>query len=169
MTQEEFIIATKTLEDYFGKDLTYSQRNLWFDKLKYYDVDRYNKAIEFLCMSSRYRPLLNEVIDAVKTCQIKVEEKQKVPCKYCGGTGYFLYKKIENGYPYEYACTCICQNAEGLEYDGTKIADKEHRSPYYIKSAREVFGDRLPSKEKSQPQQRDVKSFIDNLSKQMTF
>ena len=171
MTEEEFIIRTKKLEDYFGKDLNITQRKMWFEELKHYDVNRYEKAINFLCMTSRYRPLLNEVIEAVKTCQISAEEREKIPCKYCGGTGYFMYKKIENGYPYEYACLCICQNADGLEYNGSKIADKEHRSKFYIKSAREVFGDRLPSSEKNQeqPQQRDIKNLISSLTDQMTF
>lgn len=170
MTEEEFITKTKTLEEYFGKDLNHMQRNMWYEELKHFDVERYEKAIKFLCMTSRYRPLLNEVIDAVKTCQISSEEREKIPCKYCGGTGYFMYKKIENGYPYEYACLCICQNAEGLEYNGSKIADKEHRSKFYIKSAREVFGDRLPDKKtESQPQQRDVKTLISNLADKMTF
>ena len=171
MTRGDFANKTKILEEFYQKELNETQSEIWFDELKSYDAEKYEKAIKFLCKTSRYKPTLNEIIDAMKSCNRNAEEKQSVPCKFCGGTGYIQYTKVENNYPYNYVCLCICQNAEGLEYDGKKIADKEHRSNYYIKSAREVFGDRLPQKENEKPtqQSRDIKQLINNLADQMTF
>lgn len=170
MTYEEFVIKTKTLEDFYGKEYNSTQKEIMFDELKYYNIEKFDKAIRFICKINRYKPTLNEIIEAMKSSNINSEEKQIIPCKFCKGTGYFMYKKIENGYPYEYACLCICQNADGLEYNGSKISDKDHRSNFYIKSAREVFGDRLPEKKtETQPQQKDIKNFVSNLADQMTF
>lgn len=171
MTYEEFVIKTKTLEEFYSKDYNETQKKIMYDELKSYDAEKYEKAIKFMCKTNRYRPILNEILDAMKSANRNVDERQQIPCKYCGGTGYFMYKKIENGYPYEYACLCICQNAEGLEYDGSKIADKEHRSKFYIKSAREVFGDRIPTSKTNNNVscEKDIKKLITNLADQMTF
>jgi hypothetical protein len=170
MTREEFAKNTKTLEEFYQKELNYTQSDIWFDELKNYSAERYQLAIRMACKTSQYKPTLSQMLDLIAKVKPNTQAGEKTKCEFCNGTGYYLYRKIENGYPYEYVCTCICQNAQGLEYDGSKIADKEHRSKFYIKSAREVFGDRLLDKEtESQPQQRDVKNLISNLADQMTF
>ena len=48
-------------------------------------------------------------------------------------------KKEINGIMYEYASLCNCKNAQGKDYNGSKISDKEHRSKYYIEKAEKVF------------------------------
>lgn len=170
MTIQDFFAKTKILEEFYGKEYNNTQKEIMFDDLKNYDVERYEKAIRFLCRINRYKPTLNEILDAIQSDNRNIEEREQVPCKFCGGTGYFQYTKVENGYPYNYVCLCICQNAEGLEYDGTKIADKEHRSQYYIKSAKEVFGDRLAKEEpQTTTQNRDIRQLVSKLTEQMTF
>ena len=151
--------------------MNYTQSDIWFDELKNYSADRYLLAIRMACKTSQYKPTLSQMLDLIAKVKPNIQAGEKTKCEFCKGTGYYLYRKIENGYPYEYACLCICQNADGLEYDGSKIADKEHRSKFYIKSAREIFRDRLQTNEndQQQPQQRDVKNLINNLANQMTF
>lgn len=140
MTYEEFVIKTRTLEEYFNKEYNDTQRQIMFDELKFYDVTKYENAIRFLCKSNRYRPTLAEILDAMKqNINYSNVEKEKFECEACKGTGYVIYHKKINDYDYEYACLCNCKNAQGLEYDGTKIADKEHRSKFYIDKAEKIF------------------------------
>lgn len=147
MTLEEFVIETKTLEEFYGKDYNQTQIKIWFDELKFYSVEKYRKAIINTCKSSQYRPTLSQILDSIMRVKLDTEEQERTECMACHGTGYVIYHKKENGYDYEYACLCNCQNAIGKEYDGTKIADKEHRSKYYIAKAEDVFGITKPKEE----------------------
>ena len=140
MTRDEFAIATKTLEEFYDKSLNYTQASIWFDELKYYNKERYENAIKFLCKSNQYKPTLSQVLEAMQHAHYDDNTEQtEVECKACNGTGYIIYHKKENDVDYEYACLCNCENARGKGYDGSKIADREHRSKYYIKNAEEVF------------------------------
>lgn len=139
MTFEEFVIETKTLEEFYNKDYNVTQRKIWYDELGSYTAEKYHKAIINVCKSMQYRPTLSQMIDVIKNVKDDSAEREKVECEACHGTGYLIYKKIVNGIEYEYGCLCACQNSIGKEYDGTKIADKEHRSKYYIEKAENVF------------------------------
>ena len=139
MTLDEFTQKTKVLEDFYDKEYNFAQKQIMFDELKYYNADKYEKAIRIICKSNRYKPTLSEIIDAMQHIHIESEKKESYECKACKGTGYILYHKKINGIDYEYACLCSCENAEGLEYDGSKIADKEHRSNYYLERAENIF------------------------------
>lgn len=172
MNFEEFVIKTKMLEDYYAKTINAYQQRFWYDELKNYDAEKYEKAIKNLCMTSRYMPLLNDVIECIKTIRnANSEEKNKEKCELCKGTGYILYNKVENSRTYQYACLCVCKNAEGLEYNGMTIADKEHRQPYCIKSSQEIFGDKL-QKTKTELQSsvmpQNVNKLINDLGKQLS-
>ena len=138
MNLTEFIEKTATLEEFFEKKLNQTQRNIWYDELKNYSADRYERAIDKACKTSQYRPSLGAMIEIIQHVSNNVK-KEQVECKACKGTGYLLYHKIMDGRDYQYACLCNCTNAIGLEYDGTKIADKEHRSNYYIKKGENIF------------------------------
>lgn len=172
MTREEFVVETKTLEEFYGKELNYTQADIWFDELKGYSADKYKEAIRRICKTSQYRPTLVQVTEELNKLRRSSDGvRENVPCELCKGTGYILHNRIENGQTYQYVCLCVCKNAEGLEYNGMKIADKEHRQPYYIKTAQEVFGDSLSIKKQSESNvtQRDVNGLIANLGKQMSF
>lgn len=146
MTLEEFKIETKTLEEFYGKDLNYTQTNIWYDELKNYNADKYKEAIKRICKTSQYRPSLAQVIEEITKIKRSEEAREKVECKLCKGTGYVLYHKQEKGQSYQYACLCNCRNAEGLAYNGMTVTEKEHRQPFYLKSVEEVFGN-IPQKE----------------------
>ena len=140
MTFEEFIIETKTLEEFYNKDYNLTQRKIWYEELSSYSQEKYRKAISNVCKTMQYRPTLSQMIDVIKTTKLVQNEQASVECKTCKSTGYIVYHKIVNGIDYEYAALCNCQNAIGKEYDGTKIADKEHRSKFYLEKAENIFG-----------------------------
>lgn len=140
MTLGEFREKTKVLEDFYGKEYNYTQVQIMFDELQHYDAGKYEKAIKFLCKNNRYKPTLSEIIESMQhSVNYSNAERTVTDCKACKGTGYIIYHKKIGNDDYEYACLCNCKNAEGLEYDGTKIADKEHRSKYYLEKAEKIF------------------------------
>jgi len=140
MTFDEFRRETSSLEAFYEKALNPTQMQMWYEELKDYSLERYKQAIKQICRTSQYKPTLSVMLDAIRT--VKREEpapREKVDCKACNGTGYVLYHKTIDGRDYEFVCQCNCPNAVGLDYDGTKIADKEHRSQYYLAKAVDVF------------------------------
>ena len=139
MTLDEFRQKTKLLEDFYGKEYNFAQSQIMFDELKYYDADRYEKAIRLLCKNSRYKPTLSEILDSMQRTINYSMEREVYDCQACKGTGYIVYHKKIDDKDFEYGCLCNCKNAEGLEYDGTKIADKEHRSKFYLEKAENIF------------------------------
>ena len=170
MTLEEFTIKTKTLEDFYGKDLNYTQADIWFDELKNYSAEKYEKAIRNICKTSQYKPTLVQMLEEIRKVKAQVLSQQKVKCNYCKGTGYILYNRTVNNHVYEYVCLCTCANADGLEYNGLQISDQEHRQPFYVAKAQDIFHDRINQKSNmSNEIQRDTKSLITDLSKQMSF
>ena len=138
MTMEEFRIETKTMEDFYNKELNYTQMQVWHNELKFYNTERYKNAISKVLRTQSTFPSLNTMLDIISKCSSNEIVKEKVPCNLCKGTGYITYKKIVNDVSYEYACLCTCDNAKGLNYDGLH-ADKEHKSNYYIPTAEKIF------------------------------
>ena len=84
----------------------------YYNELKNYSSERYQLAIRLACKTSQYKPTLSQMLDLIAKVKTNTQAEEKEKCEFCNGTGYYLYRKIENGYPYEYACTCICQNAQ---------------------------------------------------------
>lgn len=145
MIYEEFREATGKLESFYNKKLNNVQLEVWFDELKYYPVEKYKNAINKLLTSQQYFPALSTILECIRNARSVVDlTKPKIECKACRGTGYVLYHKVERGIDYEFACQCNCENAEGLDYDGTKIADREHRSTYYLAKGTDVFKVKVP-------------------------
>ena len=138
----EFIEATGRLEKYYDKEYANEQRQIMFDELQGLDINRYKKLISLVIKTSKFLPKVADILEVNRQqpYNIDKEEKQKIECKKCNGTGYLLYtKRINNGdrfLKYTYAAICDCGNA--TQYDGTKINDKEHRSKYYISYAKEL-------------------------------
>lgn len=138
----EFIEATSRLEQYYGKEYTNEQRQIMFDEIKDFPIERYRRLISAVIRKSKYLPKVADIMEVnIEEPYTKENnEKQVIECKKCNSTGYVLYTKIiKNGnkdLKYTYAAICSCGNAK--QYDGTKIIDKEHRSNYYIPFAQEI-------------------------------
>lgn len=168
MTLAEFYKQIAGIEQFYGKEYNQEQKKVFYEELKGYPLEKFIKAIEQIRKTSRYAPMLNELLEAIKQVKLNQRDEEKVPCEFCKGTGYVRYTKIENGYPYEYFCLCTCKNAEGKEYNGRTISDKEHRSDYYIKTAQEVFGDIKAREKKAEPINANLNDLKSSLLKQMS-
>ena len=143
MTFSEFREQTADLEQFYEKNLNQTQVQVWYEELRDYTKERYKRAIRKVCKTSQYKPTLSVILEAIRSVDSEQTVRESEPCKACGGSGYVMYKQITQGKEYEYVSLCNCKNAKGLEYDGTKIADKEHRSPYYLPKAVDIFKARL--------------------------
>ena len=142
MTIGEFNEVTTRLCNLFSKELNDVQMDFWFKNLKNVDVVTYRRAIGEYAKKNKYMPSISDILDSIKNLKPLEQEQPKevVPCKACRGTGIVIYHKVIDGREYEYAAQCNCPNAIGLDYDGSKIQDKEHRSNYYLPKAVDVFG-----------------------------
>lgn len=125
MQIDEFIEATTRLETYYGKEFTTEQRQIMFEELKEFTVERYRMLISKCLKTCKYMPKIADIIDANigLVAQSSEEESRKVyPCKKCEGKGYVVYTKFETSggvrIPYSYAARCMCENAK---YANSKI------------------------------------------------
>lgn len=139
----EFIEATSRLEKYYGKEYTTDHRQIMFEELKNWNIARYKQLISQAIKKCKYLPQVSEIIEleaVVPYMKEKEEQRRKVDCKKCKGSGYIIYKKkIANGtnaFYNEYAAICDCGNAK--KYEGWKIKDKNHLSDYYIPTITEL-------------------------------
>lgn len=127
----EFVEATSRVELCYGKEYTNEQRQIMYEELKDFDVDRYNFLISRVIRKSKYLPKIADIYQADSenpVVNIKAQ-KEKVECNKCNSTGYIVCKKVIEGRKYNYAVVCECGNAN--VYKGWEIKDKEHRSDYY--------------------------------------
>lgn len=142
MEISEFIEATARLEQYFGKEYTKEQIQIMFDELKDFKITRYKKLVSEAIKQCKFLPKVADFIQIDFETQYskEKEEKERIECNKCNGTGYVMYKKkIDNGanaFYNEYAAVCSCGNAK--VYDGLKIADARHKSDYYIPTVNEL-------------------------------
>lgn len=136
MTRYDFDTITSELEAFYEKALNPTQKQIWFEELHSYDPEKYRQAIRTICKTSQYKPTLSTILETLKKGKVEEPPKEVVPCKACKGTGIVIYRKVINGYPYDYASQCNCQNAIGLDYDGSKCKEK---SDYYLAKAVDVF------------------------------
>ena len=138
MQLDEFNMQTKRLCDLYGKSLNDEQMEFWYENLKNTSVVDYRRAIGEYAKKNKYMPAISDILDEIKNLKPLEQEQPKeiVPCKACRGTGIVIYRKVINGYSYDYAAQCNCQNAVGLDYDGSKCKEK---SDYYLAKAIDVF------------------------------
>ena len=141
MEISEFIEATSKLENYYGKEYTVEQRKIMHEELKSLPIERYRQLVSAVMRKSKFLPKIADFMEAnIEEPYKNKQEKEKIYCKKCKGTGYILYtKKIEDGY-YErentYASICTCGNA--AQYKGWEIADKDNKSNFYTPMAEEL-------------------------------
>lgn len=112
----EFIEVTSRLEQYFGKEYTNEQRQIMFEELNKMSLERYQRAVAICIKTCKYLPKIADILQSANESDNDVYEtkRQYEQCKVCGGRGLVRYYKIlqENNFKYEFACRCICKNAE---------------------------------------------------------
>lgn len=143
MKIEEFMNEVKQLENFYGKELTEEQKQIWYKEVRYIELPRFKYIETQIYKTLKFMPKLADIIEINSNLgysQIK-KEQQKVQCKKCNGTGYITYiKKIDNGdmkeIEYIYGAICTCRQKK--KYEGWKISEERYRSNYYTPYAEEV-------------------------------
>lgn len=139
----EFIDETSKIEEYYEKELTKVQRDVWYQELKKITVDRYRRIIKQVFRECKFMPKLSDILEIdEKLPGENSKKKQKVECNMCKGSGFHPYEKIvDNGVQklsYTFLARCECENGLEYAYDGTKISDARYRSKYYIPTIQQL-------------------------------
>lgn len=116
MEINEFIEATNRIEQYFEKEYTNEQRQIMYEELNKMPIEKYKKITSICLKTCKFMPKLADILKASGEMDNTNYDTKRTytACKICGGKGIIKYKKIleENNYEYDYACRCICDNAE---------------------------------------------------------
>lgn len=138
MKIEEFIEVITQMENFYQKELTEEQRNIWYDNVKSMGIIRFRYIIANLFKTCKFIPKLADVFElniSLGTIPTKNEEPTTY-CKKCRNTGYILYKQIVEEHEYEFAAICSCNRKK--QYKGWEISDERYRSKYYTPLAVEL-------------------------------
>lgn len=138
MTKEEFLKATINLQEFYNRKLNETQLGFWFDELKDCEVEKYKRAIGEFAKNNKSLPALSEVLTKIRNLKDrKVIDPsiiaEKIQCSTCNGTGVVKYYKKENGYNYEYACKCYCENGKNCD-----LPILEYKDIFYQRSVNPV-------------------------------
>jgi hypothetical protein len=116
MEINEFIEATSRAEQYFEKEYSNEQRQIMYEELKKMPLEKYRKTLANCIRTCKFMPKLADILKASTDIDNVNYERNRVytPCKICGSKGFVRYYKVlqENGYEYDYACRCTCENGE---------------------------------------------------------
>jgi DNA-directed RNA polymerase subunit M/transcription elongation factor TFIIS len=139
MTNKEFVQYTQELENFYGQKLNDTEKNVWYESLKFMTIERFNYIIAEIYKINKFMPKLSEIIDMHKQIpytQATQQKEVKGHCEKCGDTGYIIYTKLVEGKPYQYATVCDCGRQN--RYDGRTIQDEKHRSDFYVPTIDEI-------------------------------
>lgn len=114
MQINEFIEASNRMERYYDKDYTTEQRQIMFEELKDWNINKYRKAVSIAIRNCKFLPKVSDIIQAsteIREIQ-RDEETQSIECNKCNGTGFIEYQKQVYGTTYNFACRCTCLNGQ---------------------------------------------------------
>lgn len=115
MTQSEFIEITSDIEKFYEKELTTEQNRIWFEELKTINKERYRQISREIYKTSKFMPKLADIIEINQKLPSVIKKENKVyECTRCNGVGIVIYKKIIDGYTYDFGARCNCQNGMQL-------------------------------------------------------
>lgn len=142
MKIEEFMNEVKKIENFYDKELSDEQKQVWFKELRYIELPRFKYIETQIYKTLKFMPKLADIVEInanLGYSQMKKEE-QKVNCKKCNGTGYIVYKKlIDNGTSkLEYNFGAICSCRQQPKYEGWKITDERYKTNYYTPYVEEI-------------------------------
>lgn len=114
MQINEFIEASNRMERYYDKEYTSEQRQIMYEELKDWNIEKYRKAISIAIRNCKFLPKLADIIQAsaeIRDIQSRAEDKG-IKCNKCNGTGFIEFKKQVYGMTYNFACRCSCLNGQ---------------------------------------------------------
>lgn len=139
MNKKEFIDYIKELENFYGQPLNDTEREVWFENLKFMTIQRFNYIIAEVYKTNKFMPKLSEILAIHKSIPytaLKEQKEVKGDCPKCGNTGYVIYTKVIDGHSYKFGAVCECGRQK--RYDGRQVADERNRSDYYIPTVSEI-------------------------------
>lgn len=139
MIKKEFVDYITELENYYNQKLNDTEKEIWYNSLKFMTVQRFNLIISELYKVNKFMPKLSEVLDMHRQIPYTARtEEKKVSghCEKCNDTGYVFYNKVVDGKSYQYAVICDCGRQQ--RYDGTQCTDPRNKSKYYIPTIAET-------------------------------
>ena len=114
MQINEFIETSNRMERYYDKEYTSEQREIMYEELKDWNINRYRRAVSVAIRNCKFLPKLADIIQA--STEIRETENdeatQIVKCNKCNGTGFIEYQKQAYGMLYNFACRCTCLNGQ---------------------------------------------------------
>lgn len=139
MNKKEFIDYIKELENFYGQPLNDTEREVWFENLKFMTIQRFNYIIAEVYKTNKFMPKLSEILGIHKSIPYTAMQEQvklKGNCPKCGNTGYVIYTKLVDGHSYQFTAVCDCGRQQ--RYDGRQCADAKNQSDYYIPTITEI-------------------------------
>lgn len=142
MKIDEFMEATKEIENFYQKEISEEQKKIWFNELKGMTLQRFKYIISQIYRTCKFMPKLADIIEIntnLGYSSIKKEENKK-KCNKCNNTGYITYwKEINNGekkIKYEYMAICDCSKEK--QYKGWEVSEDRYKSNFYIPLVKEL-------------------------------
>ena len=151
MDRKDFLDNVQVLENIYKQDLTADELRIWYDNLKFMTTERFCYIITEVYRTCKYMPKLSEILAIHKSIPytaLKEQKEVKGDCSKCKNTGYVIYTKAVEGYPYQFAAVCDCGRQQ--RYDGRQCTDAKNQSDYYIPTLSEMgleIKDNKPSKQ----------------------
>ena len=139
MNKKEFIDYIKELENFYGQPLNDTEREVWFENLKFMTIQRFNYIIAEVYKTNKFMPKLSEILAIHKSIPYTAMQEQvkaKGNCPKCGNAGYVIYTKLVDGHSYQFTAVCDCGRQQ--RYDGRQCADAKNQSDYYIPTITEI-------------------------------
>lgn len=119
MVEADFVDITTEMEKFYEKEYNDEQRKYIFETFKNLPKERYRQVVNIVFRTCKFLPKLADLIEIEQNLpKEKKEEKEKVDCKLCNGTGFINYTKlIPNGdkkLEYQFVARCGCANSDGI-------------------------------------------------------
>ena len=137
MRVEFFQEQLAKMQNFYGKEYNEMQAEEIFKYFAKFPDKRFTYILSKAYQEIKFLPSLSELVAINKDIpytELKEKTKGKVKCDYCKGSGIILYYKKINGYDYEFASYCSCENGDEYHYDGSKNTTRK-KTDYYIPSA----------------------------------
>lgn len=118
MTEAEFIKTTTEIEKYYQEEYNAEQRKYIYDTFKELPKERYAQIVQRAIKNCKYLPKIANLLEMQQLLpKEKEQEKPKVECKACNGTGFVFYIKNipiygDRTMPYQYVARCLCENGK---------------------------------------------------------
>lgn len=139
MQYKEFYDYVQGIQNFYGKELSEKELEVWYENLKFMTIERFNYIISEIYKTSPFLPRLSQILEIHNSIPYTaMTEPLKVngDCNKCENTGYVIYTKAIDGHKYLYAAVCDCRRQK--RYDGRQCQNERNKSDYYCPTIKEI-------------------------------